>query len=220
MVRSSSFLLFNFQTQTQIPPPPLNLYTLPKSMFVSDARLNISKEDDDIQDQAENRPHLTSTNNHCIKKKKKNKFMVTNKNKKKKKKDVSFRESYSTSDHRSSGGGGGGGGGNIDFNKPTKVIFFPFNNPNKFFYKKSSPFSPSSSSSTAAVSGNACFPGKISRPIFFCFKQPPTLESSSTSATLQSQTSDPNNPNFTFDRLKSLIENNDFFSKQCNPHSL
>lgn len=220
MVRSSSFLLFNFQTQTQIPPPPLNLYTLPKSMFVSDARLNISKEDDDIQDQAENRPHLTSTNNHCIKKKKKNKFMVTNKNKKKKKKDVSFRESYSTSDHRSSGGGGGGGGGNIDFNKPTKVLFFPFNNPNKFFYKKSSPFSPSSSSSTAAVSGNACFPGKISRPIFFCFKQPPTLESSSTSATLQSQTSDPNNPNFTFDRLKSLIENNDFFSKQCNPHSL
>lgn len=219
MVRSSSFLLFNFQTQTQI-FPPLNLYTLPKSMFVSDARLNISKEDDDIQDQAENRPHLTSTNNHCIKKKKKNKFMVTNKNKKKKKKDVSFRESYSTSDHRSSGGGGGGGGGNIDFNKPTKVIFFPFNNPNKFFYKKSSPFSPSSSSSTAAVSGNACFPGKISRPIFFCFKQPPTLESSSTSATLQSQTSDPNNPNFTFDRLKSLIENNDFFSKQCNPHSL
>jgi len=220
VVRSSSFLLFNFQTQTQIPPPPLNLYTLPKSMFVSDARLNISKEDDDIQDQAENRPHLTSTNNHCIKKKKKNKFMVTNKNKKKKKKDVSFRESYSTSDHRSSGGGGGGGGGNIDFNKPTKVLFFPFNNPNKFFYKKSSPFSPSSSSSTAAVSGNACFPGKISRPIFFCFKQPPTLESSSTSATLQSQTSDPNNPNFTFDRLKSLIENNDFFSKQCNPHSL
>ncbi|XP_024458025.1 uncharacterized protein LOC18098471 [Populus trichocarpa] len=128
-------------------------------MFVSDARLNISKEDDDIQDQAENRPHLNSTNNHCIKKKKKYKFMVTNKNKKKKKKDVSFRESYSTSDHRSSGGGGGGGGGNIDFNKPTKVIFFPFNNPNKFFYKKSSPFSPSSSSSTAAVSGNACFPG-------------------------------------------------------------
>lgn len=187
-------------------------------MFVSDTGLNISKEDDDIQDQVENRPHLTSTNNYCIKKKK-NKFMVTNK-KKKKKKDVSFRESYSTSDHRLSGGDGGGGG-NIDFNKPTKVLFFPFNNPNKFFYKKSSPFSPSpSSSSTAAVSGNACFPGKISIPIFFCFKQPPTLESSSTSATLQSQTSDPNNPNFTFDRLKSLIENNDFFSKQCNPHSL
>ncbi|KAJ6928447.1 hypothetical protein NC652_012527 [Populus alba x Populus x berolinensis] len=118
-------------------------------MFVSDTGLNISKEDDDIQDQAENRPHLTSTNNHCIKKKK-NKFMVTNK-KKKKKKDVSFRESYSTSDHRLSGGDGGGGG-NIDFNKPTK---------------------------------------------------PPTLESSSTSATLQSQTSDPNNPNFTFDRVYS-----------------
>nr|TKS09986.1 hypothetical protein D5086_0000087730 [Populus alba] len=127
-------------------------------MFVSDTGLNISKEDDDIQDQAENRPHLTSTNNHCIKKKK-NKFMVTNKKKKKKKKeDVSVRESYSTSDHRLSGGDGGGGG-NIDFNKPTKVLFFPFNNPNKFFYKKSSPFSPSpSSSSTAAVSGNACFP--------------------------------------------------------------
>ncbi|KAJ6995716.1 hypothetical protein NC653_012544 [Populus alba x Populus x berolinensis] len=128
-------------------------------MFVSDTGLNISKEDDDIQDQAENRPHLTSTNNHCIKKKK-NKFMVTNKKKKKKKKeDVSVRESYSTSDHRLSGGDGGGGG-NIDFNKPTKVLFFPFNNPNKFFYKKSSPFSPSpSSSSTAAVSDNACFPG-------------------------------------------------------------
>ncbi|KAJ6762463.1 UBIQUITIN CARBOXYL-TERMINAL HYDROLASE-LIKE PROTEIN [Salix purpurea] len=51
-------------------------------------------------------------------------------------------------------------------------------------------------------------------------QQPPTLESSSTSTTLQSQTSDPNHPDFTFDMLKSLIETNDFYSKECNPHSL
>ncbi|KAJ6344875.1 hypothetical protein OIU77_007134 [Salix suchowensis] len=56
--------------------------------------------------------------------------------------------------------------------------------------------------------------------VVFCFKQPPTLESSSTSTTLQSQTSDPNHPDFTFDMLKSLIETNDFYSKECNPHSL
>ncbi|KAG8363975.1 hypothetical protein BUALT_Bualt19G0079400 [Buddleja alternifolia] len=31
-------------------------------------------------------------------------------------------------------------------------------------------------------------------------------------------TSDPNNSEFSFDMLRGLIEKNDFYSKECNPH--
>ena len=48
---------------------------------------------------------------------------------------------------------------------------------------------------------------------YLCFKRPQTLESSA-----NSQTSDPNNPAFTYEHLKLLIEKNDFYSKECNPH--
>ena len=47
----------------------------------------------------------------------------------------------------------------------------------------------------------------------FCFTKPLTGESS-----IKSQTSDPNDPNFTYDMLKVFIEKNDFSSKECNPH--
>jgi hypothetical protein len=33
-----------------------------------------------------------------------------------------------------------------------------------------------------------------------------------------SPSSDPNDPKFTHSMLKTLIEKNDFFSKECNPH--
>ncbi|OIV93340.1 hypothetical protein TanjilG_23276 [Lupinus angustifolius] len=47
-----------------------------------------------------------------------------------------------------------------------------------------------------------------------CFLRPKVLESFDGSST----TSDPNNPNFTHPMLRVLIENNDFYSKDCNPH--
>ncbi|KAJ6999215.1 LOW QUALITY PROTEIN: hypothetical protein NC653_015146 [Populus alba x Populus x berolinensis] len=65
---------------------------------------------------------------------------VTNKEEEERRRRRMFLSWRNTSDHRLSGGDGGGGRGNIDFNMPTKVLFFPFNNPNKFFYKNSSPF--------------------------------------------------------------------------------
>ncbi|CAL0313625.1 unnamed protein product [Lupinus luteus] len=48
----------------------------------------------------------------------------------------------------------------------------------------------------------------------FCFLRPKVLESFDGSST----TSDPNNPNFTHAMLRVLIESNDFYSKDCNPH--
>lgn len=47
-----------------------------------------------------------------------------------------------------------------------------------------------------------------------CLKQPLTLDSSVSG----SPTSDPNSPAFTFNMLRGLIEKNDFYSNECNPH--
>ena len=46
-----------------------------------------------------------------------------------------------------------------------------------------------------------------------CFKQISTLNSP-----IEPQTSDPNSPEFTHELLRGLIEKNDFYSKECNPH--
>lgn len=43
----------------------------------------------------------------------------------------------------------------------------------------------------------------------FCFSRPNVLENPN---------SDPNDPKFTHSMLKSLLEKNDFCSKECNPH--
>ncbi|XAR52782.1 hypothetical protein NMG60_11021035, partial [Bertholletia excelsa] len=48
---------------------------------------------------------------------------------------------------------------------------------------------------------------------YTCFKQTPTLDSP-----VESQTSDPNSAEFGFELLRALIESNDFYSKECNPH--
>ncbi|KAL8541916.1 hypothetical protein ACS0TY_002967 [Phlomoides rotata] len=47
----------------------------------------------------------------------------------------------------------------------------------------------------------------------FCVKQPTTLDSPG-----ESPSSDPNSSEFTFDMLRALIEKNEFYSKECNPH--
>lgn len=48
---------------------------------------------------------------------------------------------------------------------------------------------------------------------FSCVKKQDTDDSSS-----KSPTSDPNSEEFTVDMLRALIEKNDFYSKECNPH--
>ncbi|CAI9781710.1 unnamed protein product [Fraxinus pennsylvanica] len=48
---------------------------------------------------------------------------------------------------------------------------------------------------------------------FLSLKKPDTDDSSS-----QSPTSDPNSEEFTVDILRALIEKNDFYSEECNPH--
>lgn len=47
----------------------------------------------------------------------------------------------------------------------------------------------------------------------FCFSRPLVLETPNLSPI-----SDPNHPNFTHAMLKNLIQNNDFYCKECNPH--
>nr|GLL37495.1 uncharacterized protein LOC104109530 [Ipomoea trifida] len=46
-----------------------------------------------------------------------------------------------------------------------------------------------------------------------CLKVPRTPDSGG-----ESQTSDPNSPNFSSEMLRILIEKNDFYSKESNPH--
>lgn len=52
--------------------------------------------------------------------------------------------------------------------------------------------------------------------LYCCLKPKPNLDSSSPVEPKTS--SDPNSPNFTFELLRALVEKNDFYSKECNPH--
>lgn len=74
----------------------------------------------------------------------------------------------------------------------------------------------SSGSSGAAIvtraSGKTIRGGSIAG-CYFCFSRPQVLESPS-----RSPPSDPNTPSFTYAMFKTLIEKNDFYSKECNPH--
>lgn len=125
-----------------------------------------------------------------------------------------------------SGAGGGGGGGSVDgddgdeddakerrgyvYGKAKHLVSFPFRKAKKQLVysrrrKSRSISSPRSSGKREGFLG-----------CYLCFKQkqPHTIESPSAN----SQTSDPNNPAFTYDHLKLLIEKNDFYSKESNPH--
>lgn len=68
--------------------------------------------------------------------------------------------------------------------------------------------------------GNSVAPGCFGRAAFggggecfLCLKPPRTTDSQS-----QSQARDPNSPDFGYEMLRVLIEKNDFYSKECNPH--
>ncbi|XVE89482.1 hypothetical protein DITRI_Ditri20bG0000400 [Diplodiscus trichospermus] len=74
--------------------------------------------------------------------------------------------------------------------------------------KTSSKLSSFSSSCKRICSGDGICSG-------FCCTLPRTLESPADSIA-----TDPNDATFTYDMLKTLIENNHFYSKECNPHSI
>ncbi|KAL9666422.1 hypothetical protein QQ045_000753 [Rhodiola kirilowii] len=65
----------------------------------------------------------------------------------------------------------------------------------------------SSSSLTAAART-----GRRSEGCYVCFLQPGTEENPDT------PTSDPNSKSFSFGSLRKLIQRNDFYSEECNPH--
>ncbi|XP_022719098.1 uncharacterized protein LOC111277140 isoform X2 [Durio zibethinus] len=95
--------------------------------------------------------------------------------------------------------------------KVKQVVLFPFAKFNKKKKKKTktSAKMPSFSSSGKRVGSGGGFCSG------FCCTQPRTLESPA-----DSKTSDPNDPTFTYEMLKALIESNHFYSEDCNPHSV
>ncbi|OAY42473.1 uncharacterized protein LOC110622447 [Manihot esculenta] len=98
-----------------------------------------------------------------------------------------------------------------DFAKAKKVVLLQFTKTKKYLKhsRTNSNKGPSSeNASTTATTGKRGVIGNC-----LCLKKPSTVESPA-----ESQTSDPNDPNFTFDMLRILIEKNDFYSKECNPH--
>lgn len=118
--------------------------------------------------------------------------------------------------------GGGDGGVHVEqrsFRNAKKVVLFPFakakkqvfrSRRNKQQQQENKRVSFASSAAAGAANGGAI---SGTNGCYFCFKQPHTLESPA-----ESFTSDPNDSSFTHDMLKSLIERNDFYSKECNPH--
>ncbi|KAG8471685.1 hypothetical protein CXB51_036283 [Gossypium anomalum] len=99
--------------------------------------------------------------------------------------------------------------------KLKQVLMFPFVKFRKKKKKQAKPLakpplssSSSFSSSKRVGSGGGFYGG-------FCCTRPRTLESAD-----DSNSSDPNDPNFTYEMLKTLIEKNQFYSKECNPHSV
>ncbi|KAJ4840451.1 hypothetical protein Tsubulata_023021 [Turnera subulata] len=109
-------------------------------------------------------------------------------------------------------------------NKAKQVVLFPFTKS-----KQKIPTKPSNDINNNAASPSGCcgFSGKkknkkkrrvVVPGSCFCFsgRAPP----SSLGSPAESTTSDPNDPHFTFDMLKALIETNDFYSRECNTHLL
>ncbi|XP_060217148.1 uncharacterized protein LOC132644574 [Lycium barbarum] len=85
-------------------------------------------------------------------------------------------------------------------NKEKRVSCFRFRKVKEKFFRKK----------RKGVSGNL---ERRGGGCYLCLKRPITSDSGG-----ESQTSDPNSPNFTNDMLRVFIEKNDFYSKECNPH--
>uniref|UniRef100_A0A5B7BYF5 Uncharacterized protein n=1 Tax=Davidia involucrata TaxID=16924 RepID=A0A5B7BYF5_DAVIN len=94
--------------------------------------------------------------------------------------------------------------------KAKRVAFFRFRKVKKQLPGRNKRPSNPSSATTGCLGKWVCGGGG---GCYLCFKQPQTLDSP-----VESQTSDPNSPEFSHELLKTLIEKNDFYSKECNPH--
>ncbi|XAR56043.1 hypothetical protein NMG60_11036332 [Bertholletia excelsa] len=98
--------------------------------------------------------------------------------------------------------------------KAKKVAIFGFRKVDKQLRRKNK----KASLSPPPYSSTGCFSRRVGGgrrdTCYTCFKQTPTLDSSVES----SQTSDPNSAEFGFEKLRALMETNDFYSKECNPH--
>lgn len=134
---------------------------------------------------------------------------------------------------RASGGGGGGDGDDDDddeeivpendckkqsrhrrdLRKVKQLVAFSFRKVKEQMRTRKNKDSRTSSFAASASARVSCSGKSSTGCCYMCFTQPPTLESPA-----DSQTSDPNNPNFTYECLKALMEKNDFYSKECNPH--
>ncbi|CAI9770192.1 unnamed protein product [Fraxinus pennsylvanica] len=125
-------------------------------------------------------------------------------------------------------GGGGGAGGEptekIDQRerkcdscgkKGKKVSLFRFGKGKKLFQQRRKHRDRGSSvnSGCCAKCGGGAGRGGCGGGGFLCFKQPRAMDSSG-----ESPTSDCNSGAFNCDMLTALIEKNDFYSKECNPH--
>lgn len=121
-------------------------------------------------------------------------------------------------DRRTKQRGYGCGGFRRNLGKARRVVLSPFNKikASKQLPRRKHTRTSSSSLAETKVSGSSgkgIGGGGVGKGCYFCFKRPLTMESPA-----ESRTSDPNDPNFTYDMLKSLIEKNDFYSPECNPH--
>ncbi|XP_050382509.1 uncharacterized protein LOC126799356 [Argentina anserina] len=94
--------------------------------------------------------------------------------------------------------------------KAKQVVLFPFTKAKKQLPRRNrgaaSSCSPFSSGKRFGVSGG-------NAGCYLCFMPPLNVDSSA-----ESPSSDPNSPNFTHGKLRSLIEKNDFYSRECNYH--
>lgn len=95
--------------------------------------------------------------------------------------------------------------------KAKQVVLSPFTKVKKQLPRRNNNTRAAASSSCSLFSSGKRFGD--TKSCYFCFTQPLTVESSA-----ESQTSDPNSPNFTSGKLRSFIEMNDFYSKECNHH--
>ncbi|MCE5166548.1 hypothetical protein HAX54_021635 [Datura stramonium] len=146
--------------------------------------------------------------------------------------------SVSTKNRRSTVGGGGGGGDsgdddhdgigagrckeaddseeegdhNKDFgkNKGKSVSCFRFRKVKRKLLRRKRKGVSGNSERRRELSGGG---GGGGGGCYLCLKRPPTADSGG-----ESQTSDPNSPNFTYEMLRVFIEKNDFYSNECNSH--
>ncbi|KAM5560832.1 hypothetical protein ABKV19_021802 [Rosa sericea] len=97
--------------------------------------------------------------------------------------------------------------------KAKQVVLSPFTKAKKQLPRRNRTAAAASSSCSPFSSGKRFGVRGGNQGCYLCFMQPLTVDSS-----VEPPSSDPNSPNFTYGKLRSLIEKNDFYSRECNYH--